>query len=276
MERAATLGKTGKPVAPLTLTPGPAPGLSVEIREKRYASIGRAPPHLALAELTFRLAPREFAALHGPSGCGKTTLLHIIAGLDTEFIGRIDLPLHPDGTAPRIGYVFQTPRLLPWRTLRENIRLVMRSDQDPDIADRLIEAVGLGAARDVYPERLSGGMARRAALARAFAVEPDLLLLDEPFVSLDHDTAEKLRELLLDLWKKRPSTVLFVTHDLREAVFLADRLLLLSPAPARILADIPIPLIRPRRSDRTGIETLQQEIAAHHRRLLAEAAGAPP
>jgi NitT/TauT family transport system ATP-binding protein len=247
------------------------PILRARIDTKRYPAVGDAPPHLAIANLAVTVARREFVALVGPSGCGKTTFLNIVAGLDDDFAGEVALAPAEDGRAPRLGCVFQTPRLLPWRTVRENLALVLRPDQDPAIVDRLLRAVELGAARDVYPARLSGGMSRRAAIARAFVVDPDLLLMDEPFVSLDEDSAARLRDLLLALWRARPTTVLFVTHDLREAVFLADRLLLLSPAPGRVLAEVPVKLPRECRSDRGAAESLYREIAARHRELIEEA-----
>ena len=209
MGRPAAARGARRPVAALMAR------IEVEIAEKRYPAVAGAPPRLALKGVSLALAAGEFTALVGPSGCGKTTLLNIIAGLDQAYAGRVLRPPRADGAAPRLGYVFQTPRLLPWRTVRENVRLVLRPDQDPAVADRLIEAVGLGEAAAIYPPRLSGGMARRAAIARAFAVEPDLLLMDEPFVSLDPDAADQLRQLLLGLWRARPTTILFVTHDLR-------------------------------------------------------------
>ena len=247
------------------------PILRARVAEKRYPGIGDAPPHLALRDLAVTIAAGEFVALVGPSGCGKTTFLNIVAGLDRDFVGEVALAPGENGGEPRLGCVFQNPRLLPWRTVRENLALVLRSGQDPAIVDRLLQAVELAPARDVYPGRLSGGMSRRAAIARAFVVDPDLLLMDEPFVSLDEDSAARLRDLLLALWRARPATVLFVTHDLREAVFLADRLLLLSPAPGRVLAEVPVPLPRERRSDHLAAERLYHEIAERHRRLIEEA-----
>src|SRR5439155_14814937 len=146
-------------------------------------------------------------------------------------------------------YVFQNPRLLPWRTVRENVALVRPRDHDRFEVERLLGEVGLADAADIYPTRLSGGMARRAALARAFAITPDLLLMDEPFVSLDRPAADRLHRLLLRLVTSRPPTVLFVTHELGEAVALADRVLILSPAPGRIAAEMPISLPRERREE---------------------------
>ena len=191
-----------------------------------------------LGELAFSLAGGEVAALVGPSGCGKTTLLRIIAGLDRDFDGSVALPAHG-----MLGMVFQEPRLLPWRTVEENVRLAAPRATDGGL-DALFQTLGLSAHRDHYPGELSLGLARRVALARAFAVEPDLLLLDEPFVSLDAALAGRLREELAELVSRRPVTTLLVTHDVDEAIGLADRLLLLSVSPARVLAEVPV--ARPR------------------------------
>ena len=207
-----------------------------------------------LGELAFSLANGEVAALVGPSGCGKTTLLRIIAGLDRDFEGNVELPAH--GT---LGMVFQEPRLLPWRTVEQNVRLAAPQATDAAL-DTLFQALGLTAHREHYPGELSLGLARRVALARAFAVEPDLLLLDEPFVSLDDALAARLRDELADLVNRRPVTTLLVTHNVEEAIGLADRLLLLSLGPARVLGDFPV--TRPR-TPRTPQElaAMREEIA---------------
>src|SRR5262249_29959707 len=152
----------------------------------------------------------------------------IIAGLDREYDGRVALPDHG-----KLGMVFQEPRLLPWRTLAQNVRLAAPQASDASI-DALFRALGLEAHRDHYPGELSLGQARRVALARAFAVEPDLLLLDEPFVSLDDALAARLRDELAELVSRRPVTTLLVTHNVEEAIGLADRLFLLSASPARV------------------------------------------
>ncbi len=180
----------------------------------------------------------EVAALVGPSGCGKTTLLRIVAGLERDYEGTVNLPAH--GT---LGMVFQEPRLLPWRTVEQNVRLAAPRAADATL-DALFGTLGLAAHRAHYPGELSLGLARRVALARAFAVEPDLLLLDEPFVSLDVALATRLREELADLVRSRPVTTLLVTHDVDEAIGLADRLILLSTSPAHVLAEVRVP--RPR------------------------------
>jgi NitT/TauT family transport system ATP-binding protein len=211
--------------------------LDVSIKQKsfRAASGGKLE---VLGELSFSLAGGEVAALVGPSGCGKTTLLRIVAGLDRDFDGSVALPAH--GT---LGMVFQEPRLLPWRTVEQNVRLAAPRATDAGLA-ALFATLGLDAHRDHYPGELSLGLARRVALARAFAVEPDLLLLDEPFVSLDAALAARLRDELAELVSRRPVTTLLVTHDVDEAIGLADRLLLLSASPARVLAEVPV--ARPR------------------------------
>src|SRR5215475_7501503 len=202
MGRAAAARAPADEMAPVSV------GISVEIHQKRYPDQAGAKPITALRNLRASVAPGEFCVITGPSGCGKTTLLNIIAGLDRDFAGTVRFEPIP---APKIGYVFQNPRLLPWRTVRENIALVLPHHGASAELDTLLAEIGLADAADVYPTRLSGGMARRAALARAFAIAPDLLLLDEPFVSLDAAAADRLRALLLRLSTARPTTVLLVT-----------------------------------------------------------------
>src|ERR1700737_3637096 len=207
--------------------------LLVNMRQKSYRSAAGGSLHV-LGELAFSLKSGEVVALVGPSGCGKTTLLRIISGLDHDFQGRVALP-----AAGRLGMVFQEPRLLAWRTVEQNVRLAAPRMSDDELA-ALFEMLELTAHRNHYPGELSLGLARRVALARAFAVDPDLLLLDEPFVSLDAEFALRLREELAELVDRRSPMTLLVTHNLDEAIGLADRLLFLSPSPARILAEIPV------------------------------------
>lgn len=233
--------------------------ITVDIAEKRYASAAReGHDHLALADLRFEVAGGEFVCLLGPSGCGKTTLLNLIAGLDTAFKGKVILA--PD-TLEHLAYVFQTPRLLPWRTVRQNVDLVAEEQEDgAGLAGRLLQAVGLGDFAASYPGELSVGMQRRAALARAFACRPQLLLMDEPFVSLDPPAALELRKLLISILAERKATVLFVTHDHTEAVQLADRILVLSGAPAKIDAEITVPLSA---AERFEAETVRRFAESH-------------
>jgi len=207
--------------------------LELTIKQKSYraASGGRLE---VLGELAFTVASGEVVALVGPSGCGKTTLLRIIAGLDRDFRGEVSLP-----AAITLGMVFQEPRLLAWRTVKQNVRLAAPRITDAEL-DALFATLELSEHRNHYPGELSLGLARRAALARAFAVKPDLLLLDEPFVSLDDELAARLREELAELVNRRSLMTLLVTHNLDEAIGLADRILFLSSSPARLLAEFPV------------------------------------
>ena len=237
----------------------------IEVRSKRFAAVGQAGAHEAIRNLRVTARHGEFICLVGPSGCGKTTLLNIIAGLERDYEGRLRLPKIDGGGAPVIGYVFQTPRLLPWRTITENLELVLTPAQRASsVIDDLLRATGLQDFRHSYPEHLSVGMRRRVSLARAFAVQPDLLLMDEPFVSLDESTAERLRYLLLDIWRDRPTTVLFVTHDLREAILLGDRIVLLSEAPTSVRADLRVDLGREARRDPAKIEAFRARLIREH------------
>ncbi len=207
--------------------------LKVSIKHKSYqaASGGRLD---VLRDLAFALSAGTVAALVGPSGCGKTTLLRIITGLDRDYAGTVILPDHG-----RLGMVFQEPRLLPWRTVEQNVRLGAPDATSAEL-DVLFGALGLAKHREHFPGELSLGQARRVALARAFAVKPDLLVLDEPFVSLDDALAAHLRDELAALVTSRHVTTLLVTHNMDEAIGLADRLFLLSPSPAHVVAEVPI------------------------------------
>ncbi len=230
---------------------GPAQ-LDVRIESKSYrsASGGRLD---VIRDLKFSLADGAVAALVGPSGCGKTTLLRIITGIDSDFAGTVSLPEHG-----RLGMVFQEPRLLPWRTVEANVRLGAPHATDADL-DTLFTALGLGEHRNHYPGELSLGQARRVALARAFAVKPDLLVLDEPFVSLDDALAERLRDELATLVTSRRVTTLLVTHNLDEAIGLADRVFLLSSSPTHVIAELPI--ARPRGHSLAERTEIRAEIA---------------
>jgi len=232
--------------------------IQIEIRQKLYPAVGQAASHAAIQDFHLTLHAGEFVCLVGPSGCGKTTLLNIVAALDQDYDG--DIRVGRQQARPKIGYVFQNPRLLPWRTVRQNIELVLQGLDATETVDFLLETMQLTRFQHVYPERLSLGMSRRVAIIRAFAIDPELLLMDEPFVSLDPPTARQVRELLLELWRKRPHTVLFVTHDLREAIALADRLIFLSPAPMSMLGDIRVTIPRDRRWDENEIEVFRRQL----------------
>jgi ABC-type nitrate/sulfonate/bicarbonate transport system ATPase subunit len=230
--------------------PGP---LEVHIEHKSYRAASGGLLHV-LGELSFTLNSGEVAALVGPSGCGKTTLLRIVVGLDRDFTGAVRLPSHG-----RLGIVFQEPRLLPWRTVETNVRLAAPQAGEAAL-DALFATLGLARHRSHYPGELSLGLARRVALARAFAVEPDLLVLDEPFVSLDAALAARLRAELAELVGRRPVTTLLVTHSIEEAIGLADRIFLLSASPARLLAEVPIQNPRGARSA-AAVAAISDEIA---------------
>ncbi|NNG05897.1 MAG: ABC transporter ATP-binding protein [Inquilinus sp.] len=241
-------------------------GLDINVRRKIYAARNGSPGPAALSGLEFHIPEGQLVCLVGPSGCGKTTLLNLIGGLDSDFDGEIAFDAAPADR--RIGYMFQTPRLMPWLTVLDNVRLVLDDETDA-AARRLLVEMELGDVLDAYPSQLSGGMQRRVALARAFAIEPQLLLLDEPFVSLDAPIADRLRTALLDLWKSRPTTVLFVTHDLREALCLADRIVFLSAGPGRVVHEMPVLLPRPRHADDAAVEAARRRLLAERPGLLA-------
>lgn len=228
--------------------------IQIHIDNKTYPSA----TYPAIADLKLSLNSNEFICLVGPSGCGKTTLLNIIAGLDNDYEG--DILVVQQHTHPKIGYIFQNPRLLPWRTVRENIELALDGNQSPEVIDELLEVMQLTASQHAYPERLSLGMSRRVAIIRGFAIDPEVLLMDEPFVSLDAPTARQVRELLLKLWQERPHTVLFVTHDLREAIALADRLIFLSTSPMTVISEISVPIPRAERHNEQTVEAFRQQL----------------
>lgn len=208
----------------------------------------------------------EFVCLVGQSGCGKTTLLNSIAGLDKNYLGEIQIGNQTKKS--QIGYVFQQPCLLPWRTVRENIELVFaKKNEIPKTQiDFLLEFMNLTDYANAYPKQLSEGMKRRVSIIRAFAINPDLLLMDEPFVSLDTPMAREVRELLQQLWQKRLHTVLFVTHDLREAIALADKLVFLTARPMRVLKEISVSMNRHQR-DGEFVEQFKTQLLENYPEL---------
>jgi len=218
---------------------GAAAPLKVEIAEKIFRS-AQGVSVTALENLSFEVRQGEFACLLGPSGCGKTTTLRILLGLDTDFSGAFHLPENGDG---RVAAVFQEPTLLPWRTAEQNVRLALPRNRRDINLDELFDRLGLSDMRSLYPSELSLGLARRVALARAFAIEPSVLFLDEPFVSLDEQTAGGLRSLLIKVWSARPTTALMVTHNVREALQLSDRIIVLSSRPGHVVGvfDVRLP-----------------------------------
>jgi sulfonate transport system ATP-binding protein len=206
----------------------------------------------AVASVSFDVRDKEFVALVGPSGCGKSTILNMIAGLIAPSAGEIRLDgRRYSGVPPKVGYVFQRDTVLPWRTVRQNIGLGLEyrgiaADERERRVSAAIRLVGLEGFEDAYPATLSGGMRQRVALMRTLVVEPELLLMDEPFGALDTHTKLRLQSQLLSLWLARRQTVIFVTHDLAEAITLADRVIVLTSRPGRVKLIHEVKLPRPR------------------------------
>src|SRR5215468_7856206 len=254
-----------------------APGLPVHITGlvRRFAGgAGQAVEVLAGIDLT--VPDSQFVALLGPSGCGKSTLLRLVAGLDTPDGGAVVVDGRPLGRREHpeaLAFVFQEAHLLPWRTLLDNAILPlelrgMSRGERTDRALHMLERVGLADARDRYPAQLSGGMQLRGSLARALVTEPRLLLLDEPFAALDEITRQRLDALIHELWRERQFTALFVTHSLREAVFLAERTVMLSRRPAHIVADRAIELPADRGAELRASAAYNEQVERLYQDLL--------
>lgn len=214
---------------------------------------------MVLGTIDLDVARGEFVAVLGASGCGKTTLLRIIGGLEQATSGRVTImgqDLFGSATSRRealgdVGFVFQEHNLLPWRSALANVVLPLQARRVPkkerlEIGERMLELVGLSAARDKLPHQLSGGMRQRVAIARALSYDPAVLLMDEPFGALDAQTRDALNLELQRIWLEKKKTIVFVTHSIQEAVFLADRVVVMRGGPGRIVADIPIDFPRPR------------------------------
>ncbi len=206
----------------------------------------------AVAPTSFRIEAGEFVSLLGPSGCGKSTLLMMVAGLEGPSDGAIRVGGKPM-SAPRAetGIMFQDPTLLPWKSALENVLFPFRAMNRPvaphvEHARALLDEVGLEGFHDHKPRQLSGGMRQRVAICRALVYQPDLLLMDEPFSALDAITRDEMNLVLMKIWQEHHRTALFVTHSIREAVFLSDRVLVMSQRPGRVIEDIRIPFDRPR------------------------------
>jgi NitT/TauT family transport system ATP-binding protein len=237
------------PVAVAGRSPGGTPLLEVRGVRKVFAGT---PPVEALGDVSLALAENEFVTLVGTSGCGKSTLLSIVAGLIEPTAGEVYVDGRPIGGPGRDrGVVFQAYTLFPWLSARENIEFALRGERLP-AADRRrvalehLELVGLREFADAYPRQLSGGMKQRVAIARALCYRPRILLMDEPFGALDAQTRLLMQELLTRIWESHRLTVLFVTHDVEEAVYISDRVLVMSNRPGRLKAEVPIALPRPR------------------------------
>lgn len=245
--------------------------------KKRYKRNDKA-ELLVLNGINLQIKLGEFLAIIGKSGCGKSTLLNIIGGLDHNYEGQVlvkgehiskTLSRQPrPETNASVGFVFQQPRLLPWKTVEDNIKYVLKDSgislaQWDEVIEENLAMVGIKEFGKAYPSQLSGGMCARAALARALSINADILLMDEPFSSLDEITARGLRQDVLTLWRKKRMTTIFVTHDISEAVFLAQRVVILTPRPARIFSEVRIMNL-----DEDGIE--EKELLAKERLVTQE------
>jgi NitT/TauT family transport system ATP-binding protein len=225
----------------------------IEIRGvcKSFRRSPKAAPVLALEDVSLEVGRDSFVSLVGPSGCGKTTLLRLINGLLPPDSGTVLVDGAPPTPGPRVGFVFQSFRLIPWATVADNVGFGLDVTGAPDALRRervahYLALVGLTRFAGAYPNELSGGMKQRAALARALATEPDILLMDEPFASIDAQTRELMQYELMRIWGERRGVVVFVTHSVDEAVLLADRVLLMAPRPGRIIESHAVALPRPR------------------------------
>jgi NitT/TauT family transport system ATP-binding protein len=234
---------------------------------------------IALENADLQIEPGAFVCLIGASGCGKSTLLRIIAGFEKASVGTVVVAGKPvSAPGPDRGMVFQDYGLFPWLSVRDNIGFGpaargLPKTQVREIVERYVDIVGLARFADAYPHQLSGGMKQRVAIARVLANDARVVLLDEPFGALDAMTRERLQEELLSLWARTKLTVVFVTHSIEEAIFLADRVVVMSPSPGRIVADIPIDLARPRDVAAPDFNELRRELAgrlhSHHGRVPA-------
>lgn len=236
---------------------------------KKFKVPGGEDKFVVLDSVSVNVEEGKFASIVGPSGCGKSTLLNIIAGIETHDPsdgGSVEVvPKAGINTKPRIGYVFQNARLLNWLTVQGNLEFALEAQEIPkekwpELITKYLEMVGLGGQEDNYPLNLSGGMQQRVAIARALAIEPDVLLMDEPFSHLDEITARTMRFELMEILMAAKPTILFITHDLGEAVFLSDKIYMMSTKPAQIFRTIDVDVPRPRKPEDPQIFDLEKEL----------------
>src|SRR5438874_9710087 len=255
------------------------PLIDIQNVSKTYVTASSGNVH-ALNKVDLKITEGEFVCVVGPSGCGKSTLLRMLAGLDTSDAGTRSLDDQSvTGPSGKVGVVFQAANLLPWLTVRENVRLPLRvggrHDARDERIDGLLEMTGLGEFGARYPYELSGGMQQRAGICRALARDPQILLMDEPFGALDALTRERLNLELQRIWQENRKTIMLITHSISEAIFLADRVIVMSARPGRILADLDIAIPRPRTFDEIVLHPEYPKLASEIRALLNAQEGAP-
>ena len=241
--------------------------ITVDGLTKNFPAPGAESWFTVLDSISLNVDEGEFVSIVGPSGCGKSTLLNIIAGIDSYESGSVTVAPRAGkaDSEPRIGYVFQSPRLLNWLTVQDNIQFVLEAQNIPrsrwqELVTKHLDMVGLRGQEQNYPLNLSGGMQQRVAIARALAIEPDILLMDEHFSHLDAITARKMRFDLMDILTEAGPTILLVTHDLAEAVFLSDRIYMMNTKPARIFNEVSVDISRPRKPEDSKILDLEKRL----------------
>lgn len=232
------------------------PLLQLQVEEKSFRA------HRVIDRLALDIRAGETVSLVGPSGCGKSTLLRIVAGLETDYAGRVLVKgAAPQLHSPDVGFIFQEPRLLPWLSVADNVGFEAgrHGGRHPRVRELLAE-VGLAAFADAWPKQLSGGMAQRAAIARGLFTQPALLLLDEPFSAVDAFTRMRLQDLLLSVAAHHGTTLLLVTHDIDEAAYLSDRIVVMDSGPGRIAGEVAVPLPRPRDRRNPALARAEAEV----------------
>jgi NitT/TauT family transport system ATP-binding protein len=241
--------------------------ITIDKLTKKFPAPGSSDEFVVLDDVSLTADEGKFVSIVGPSGCGKSTLLNVIAGIETYDGGTVTVHPKPGnaGSEPRVAYVFQSPRLLNWLTVENNVHFVLEAQKVPrqrwrELVAKNLDMVGLAGQERNYPLNLSGGMQQRVAIARALAIEPDILLMDEPFSHLDAITARKMRFDLMEILARARPTILFVTHDLSEAVFLSDSIYMMSTKPARIFRKVNIDLPRPRKPEDSRVFDLEKEL----------------
>jgi NitT/TauT family transport system ATP-binding protein len=253
--------------------------IDIDGASKTYVTASSGRVH-ALERVNLKIAEGEFVCVVGPSGCGKSTLLRMLAGLDECDGGRLTLDGRDvEGPSGKVGVVFQAANLLPWLTVRENVRLPLRvggrHEPNDTRIDDLLAMAGLADFGGRYPYELSGGMQQRAGICRALARNPQILLMDEPFGALDALTRERMNIELQRIWQTHRKTIMLITHSISEAIFLADRVIVMSARPGRVLADLAVPIPRPRSFDTIVSHASYAQLASRVRGLLNAQEGAP-